>query len=383
MPTDPHAPPAPPDEQATAAKSPGLTRTRETVWFLSGRLFANDPIRHFPVYSSPFLVGRRSNVDLCLPTTTVSSVHAEIIDTGTSLVLRDLGSTNGTYTNGRRVTGAVELQADDLVQFADVAFRVLQHSASSNTATVCEDVTDQAMALVQFDRLMNEEAVIPHYQPVVDIHDEKILGFEVLARSRIAGLEGAPAMFSTAARLSVETQLSEMIRWKAVQQTSSLSPQPHLFLNTHPVELEKAGLCDSLRALRQLSPTQQVTLEIHEKVATDVPAMKEFRAELRDIDVGLAFDDFGAGQTRLLELSEVQPGYLKFDMSLIRSIDTAGAEHRQMVATLVRMVRQMHIVALAEGIETPEERDACVELGFELAQGYYFGKPVPLRSGHG
>ena len=380
--SDPEAHRASLDERKTSAESLGLTRSRETVWFLSGRLFPNEPIRHVPIHSSPFLVGRRSNVDLCLLTTTVSSVHAEIIDSGASLILRDLGSTNGTYTNGQRVTGAVELKPDDFVQFADVAFRVLKQSVSSNTATVCEDVTDQAMALVQFDRLMNEEAVVPHYQPIVHLRDEQILGFEVLARSHIAGLEGAPAMFSTAARLSLETQLSEMIRWKAIQQTSSLAPQPHLFVNTHPAELGRTGLYDSIKAIRERSRSQQITLEIHEKSATDVAAMKALRAALCDIDVGLAFDDFGAGQTRLLELSEVQPDYLKFDMSLIRSIDSAPAEHRQMVARLVSMVREMGIAPLAEGVETEEERDACVVLGFELAQGFYFGKPVPLCSGH-
>ena len=274
----------------------------------------------------------------------------------------------------------VELKPDDLVQFADVAFRVLQQSASSNTATVCEDVTDQAMALVQFDRLMNEEAVVPHYQPVVVLGDEHILGFEVLARSRLVGLEDAPSLFSTAARLSLETQLSEMIRWKAIQQTLSVTPPPHLFLNTHPVEVGKPGLCESMKSIRELSRSQQITLEIHEKAVTDSKAMKELRATLRDMDVGLAFDDFGAGQARLRELSEVQPDYLKFDISLIHSIHTGPAEHRQMVATLVGMVREMGIAPLAEGVECKEERDTCVALGFELAQGYYFGKPVPLRS---
>jgi EAL domain-containing protein (putative c-di-GMP-specific phosphodiesterase class I) len=81
----------------------------------------------------------------------------------------------------------------------------------------------------------------------------------------------------------------------------------------------------------------------------------------------------------LIELSEVQPDYVKFDISLVHKLNEASGIHKQMVATLVTMVRDMGVMALAEGVETEEERDICVDIGFELAQGFYFGRPVPLR----
>jgi EAL domain-containing protein (putative c-di-GMP-specific phosphodiesterase class I) len=105
--------------------------------------------------------------------------------------------------------------------------------------------------------------------------------------------------------------------------------------------------------------------------------LKEVRAALKSLDIGLAFDDFGSGQTRLAELAVVHPDYIKFDISLIRSID-AHPERQEMVATLVRMVKRLGLIALAEGVETKEECAACVEIGFDLAQGYYFGRPAPL-----
>ena len=73
------------------------------------------------------------------------------------------------------------------------------------------------------------------------------------------------------------------------------------------------------------------------------------------MNVRLAFDGFDAGPARLLELAQVEPSHFKFDMSLIRSIHTAPAEHRQRVAALVRMVRKKGILSLAEGIETKRE----------------------------
>ena len=70
---------------------------------------------------------------------------------------------------------------------------------------------------------------------------------------------------------------------------------------------------------------QRMVLEVHEGVVTDLPTMHWLRDQLNDLGVGLAYDDFGAGQSRLTELAEVPPDFIKLDMSLIRGIDLAEA----------------------------------------------------------
>ena len=134
-----------------------------------------------------------------------------------------------------------------------------------------------------------------------------------------------------------------------------------------------------MATIRGISTTQSITLEIHEAAVTDPNELNSLRAALRDLNIGLAFDDFGTGQARIAELSEVRPDYLKFDMSLIRGLHEASAERVRMIQVLVRMVRDIGIVSLAEGIETEQEQAICAELGFELAQGFYFGRPFPLH----
>jgi EAL domain-containing protein (putative c-di-GMP-specific phosphodiesterase class I) len=118
-------------------------------------------------------------------------------------------------------------------------------------------------------------------------------------------------------------------------------------------------------------------LELHEAAITCVHSLSELAKRLADLDIELAYDDFGAGQARLAELATARPHYVKFDMCLIRSLDTADPNRLRMVRTLVTMVKDLGILSLAEGIETAAEADACKELGFELAQGYYFGYPAP------
>jgi EAL domain-containing protein (putative c-di-GMP-specific phosphodiesterase class I) len=137
------------------------------------------------------------------------------------------------------------------------------------------------------------------------------------------------------------------------------------------------GLIESMRDIRKLRPAQPITLEIHEASITDIDQMMDLRAALQEIDIRLAYDDFGAGQARLVELIKVQPHYLKFDIALIRNIDQASPRQQQLVSTLVAMVRDLDVIPLAEGIETEGEAAVCTELGFELAQGYFYGKPAP------
>ena len=133
----------------------------KAVWFLVGPFDSAETTRYMPIYTLPFVVGRREDAALSLNCKTVSAQHAEITEAGGSLVLRDLGSTNGTYVNGRRIAEPVGLQPDDIVQFANLAFRVRRQSAREGQRTVTESSCDRALALAQFDRLMADHAVTP------------------------------------------------------------------------------------------------------------------------------------------------------------------------------------------------------------------------------
>jgi EAL domain-containing protein (putative c-di-GMP-specific phosphodiesterase class I) len=349
------------------------------VWFLVGPFDSAETVRHLPIYTFPFLIGRRQDLPLSLSCKTVSTVHAEITEVGRKLVIRDLGSTNGTYVNGCRVREPVALAEDDLVQFANLPFRIRMHSTQDSPHTVRESNCDRALALVLFDKLMSEHAVTPFLQPIVDLKDRKTLAYEVLARSRLFGLETPKDMFGAAQQLNLEVELSTMLRWEGVQVTRTMASSPHLFLNTHPLELADQKLGQSLERLRENWPDQALTLEIHESAVTKGALLAQLQSLLKRLDIKLAYDDFGVGQSRLNDLSEVAPDYVKFDMSLIRDIDSATPQRQQVVATLVQMVRNLGILSLAEGVETAGEDETCRQMGFDLGQGYLYGRPAPPR----
>lgn len=357
----------------------------ESCWALQGRPDLSGPVEHVCVGDGLLRVGRSRDANLRINRQTVSSLHAELFQNGEALWLRDRESTNGTYVNGVPVTAETELHDADLVQFADAAFRVnrISPNVEAKNATVATAAYDDALALVQFDRLMSRKAVIPHFQPIVEMASLNVMGYEVLGRSRHYGLESPRDMFLAASQLSQEGELSELLRLVGAEKGEVIGGKAMLFLNTHPVELVTCGLLESLSRLRELHPVQDIVVEVHEAAVTDNVMMATLRERLTELDMQLAYDDFGAGETRLVQLANVSPDFVKFDMHMIRDIHLASPRQRQLLGTLVKMVREFGIASLAEGVESRDEHAVCCEIGFDYGQGYYYGKPKPPESiGH-
>ncbi len=332
-----------------------------------------------PIHSTPFRIGRRQNLPLTLPCDCVSKEHAEIIERDNQLWVRDLGSTNGTYVNGERVAEATRLREGDIIQFATVVFRLGRQQNNAESGTIQQDACDRALAMMQFDRLIHEGAVVPFYQPIVRLdEDRSIVGYEVLGRSRLFGLQTPAEMFNTASQLNLEAELSRVLRRRGLEVAEEFPDGLNLFVNTHPAELAESGLSDSLREMRDSHPDRTITLEIHEAAVTSPSLIRELRSLLTDLDMRLAFDDFGAGQARLVELAEVSPDFLKFDMTLVQGIDRAPPSRQQVVAALVQMVNDLGSVPLAEGVEQEGTHETLRQMGFQLGQGYLYGRPASI-----
>ncbi len=328
----------------------------------------------------PFRVGRRPGLDLTLPSTSVSTEHAEFYERGGELRVRDLGSTNGTYVNRRRVTDE-GLRDGDVVHFADFEFRLEEAAGVHQTTAVLRDISlpeQFVKGTRELDELLRDQLVSTHYQPIVSIASRQPVSYEALGRGRHPGLpEGPEELLRIADSIGAAPFLSQLFRQRAVETASGYPALASLFLNTHPREIAQPDLVDSLTALRRIAPEMALAVEIHESAIVDSAGIREFRARLKELNIALAYDDFGAGQARLLELAEVPPEYLKFDSRFVLGVAEAPESKRHVVRSLVSVARELGARPIAEGIESAADAHACAELGFELAQGFYFGRPVP------
>ena len=355
--------------------NPAVDSGVTTAWLLTECVGGNVTSHAHLVAAGEILVGRTPPAGIVVEVPSVSKRHAMLKCRPDGLLVRDLGSTNGTFVNGNRI--AEHLCGEgDLIQFAESMFRVNRREEANLGSTEVASVELYAETLLQFDQLMNGRGLLPVFQPVIDLQRGAIVAYELLARSTHSQLLNPAAMFGTAALLDQECALSELVRREGVRITKS-NGCPNLFVNTHPKEVVTPELLKSLAELREQCGGMPITVEIHEGSVTNLDEMRRLREALQRHSMLLAYDDFGAGQARLDELSEIPPDYLKFDIKLIRGLDTASASRQMMIQTLVRMTRDLKIRPLAEGVETAGEAAICTELGFEFAQGYFFGRPMP------
>ncbi len=345
-------------------------------WVLEGRPHENASVQRVSVVRHPFTVGRNAENSLSLANSTVSSFHAELVMVDTDMFVRDLDSTNGTLLNGRPLQNIASLVDGDILHFGNAMYTLREKSANeSATATVATDTAEDAIAQIQFDKLINNPAVRPDFQPIVRLEDGLLVAYEALSRSQLIGLETPAKMFRVAAQRASTQQLSEVCRFEAMRLASLLGYDRQYYLNTHPSELDTEQLIKSLEELRSSFPRLPIVLEVHESAVTSANYLKELKAALTELNVGLAYDDFGSGQARLMELAEVPPDVLKFDINIIQGLPTASDQRKSTVESLIKIARDLNVVPLAEGVETEEEAVACFELGFELAQGYLYGRP--------
>jgi EAL domain-containing protein (putative c-di-GMP-specific phosphodiesterase class I) len=222
---------------------------------------------------------------------------------------------------------------------------------------------------------INERRFAMAFQPIVESHSRATIGYESLVRCQVPGMESPPALFGAAVRMGLEERISQMCREEAVRALSQRPGRELLFVNTHPNEYLGPDLIESLIALQPLAGARKLVLEVHESAVPDIGTMRTFRESLRDADIALAYDDFGAWQSRLLELSEAPPDYLKFDRSLVKNIGIASATQQSLVQSLLKVASENGITTLAEGLDDDATVDACCQMGFELLQGYHLGRP--------
>lgn len=348
------------------------------TWTLTEYGSGDSQRRTIKIPGSCATVGRSDAADLCIAMSSISKLHAKLWVEQEQLHVEDLGSTNGTHHNGVPIHAAT-LAEGDLLQFANAVFRVGRSVESLNDGTLQEGLIPWAKSLITFERLMSQRAVIPHFQPIITMDRQSVPGYEVLARTNLPELKSPAAMFEVAERLGQQASLSELMRVEAARVLMEFDKTTaQVFVNTHPAEIGTSRLLDSLTELANEFPQLQFTVEVHEGAVTEVEQLRSLRNSIVDLGMELSYDDFGAGQGRLLELVEVPPHVLKFDMQLIRNIESASKNRQDLLRSLVRIAQESGSRTLAEGVETEAEHETLVQLGFELGQGFLYGRPLPL-----
>jgi len=214
-----------------------------------------------------------------------------------------------------------------------------------------------------------------------------VVGYELLARGPLQSELHRPDMLFDVARDQGRVlELDRLCRMMAARASSNLPDQYPRFINTEPIGLffrARSNLfVQELVAVTPAHLRGRTIIEITEKsVNEDFQQARDDVARLREHGFRIAIDDARAGYSGLQTLVEIEPDFMKLDVTLLRDIETSKVKQR-LVTTLRGLCRGSGIDLVAEGVETREQLDRVVGLGVPYVQGFLFahpGSPYPLR----
>ncbi len=216
------------------------------------------------------------------------------------------------------------------------------------------------------------------FQPIVDVVSGATFAHEALVRG--AKGEGAYTILS-AVDVSNRYTFDQQCRVRAIEMAAKLGLSNEgacLSINFMPNAVYEPRACIRLTldaAKRTGFPLDRIIFEFTEGEKLDTAHLLNILRTYKAIGFKTAIDDFGAGYAGLQLLSQFQPDIVKIDMDLVRGVDTDPVK-RSILRHTLRLLEELGITPLCEGVETSEELAALKDLGVRLIQGYVLAKPA-------
>lgn len=357
------------------------------AWYIE-EVTGNGQTLSTPISTAPLIIGRHSDCDLRIPTDETSRRHAEISLKNGILSIQDLASGNGTYVNSKRVDFRVALSHMDIIHIASKEFRIVRrddslHDSQKIASNPDEDNTILGQVAlkktaISYANLMSEllstEKLAPTFEPIIDATSGDVAAYNAVLKGAHPQLpSSSEALFVIAENMNKAIELSEISRSIAALHFNSPIPRK-LFLNLHPQETDVDRIVDQIKVLQRQSPNIEFVIELSEASVSELDFLRKLHTAFKINNISLAYEDFGIAQSRLLELLDVLPNYLKFNGSLVQDIHKQPKKSQYIVQSLVEMAKKLDVVTLAEGIQSQQSADVCAKLGFDLFQGSYFNQ---------
>ena len=272
-----------------------------------------------------------------------------------------------------------------LKKYADFAMYQVKHS---HKGRMCDfDIGSYhqeayaAQTQQDFERLLQEESVSYHFQPIYSARSGRVAAYEALMRVDLPTLH-SPAQVM---QLAHETgRLYEIERitvfhsseiFQRMQAQGLLQSDALLFINSIAnVSLTVEDVEEYAQRYPEL--LKRLVVEITEQEDLD-RACLERKRNVPGFSGSFALDDYGSGYSNELNLLELSPRYIKIDISIVRGIDT-DRDKQQIVSNIVAYAHARSMQLIAEGIETEAQLRTVIGLGVDLLQGYYLSRPAAV-----
>ena len=277
---------------------------------------------------------------------------------------------------------------DDVVQVADEAMYAAKARGGATLVVASDEMrglltrrlrTEESVA-----RALAEDRVEVHYQPVVHLADGSVRGVEALVRLREPGGRLVPPVefIEVAERSGQIVALGASVLRTACAVAAGWTgdlAEATVAVNLSTRQLAQPDVVDTVRASLAASglPPERLVLEVTESaVVEDAEAALRALSALKSLGVRTAIDDFGTGYSSFLYLKQFPVDFLKIDRSFVSGM-LDNPDDAAIVASIVRLGRDVGVTLVAEGVETEEQHRHLTDLGCDDAQGFLFSRPVP------
>ncbi|MFT6689508.1 MAG: EAL domain-containing protein (putative c-di-GMP-specific phosphodiesterase class I) [Colwellia sp.] len=214
-----------------------------------------------------------------------------------------------------------------------------------------------------------------HYQPIFNLHSNKIIGYESLSRFYTTPYKSPDIWFAEASQVNLGEELEILAIKSAIKGIDEFNLDTYIAINTSPAYVLNGAVALALQGL----DLERIILEVTEHVPiTNYSDFRKALEPLRKQGLRIAIDDAGSGYSSFQHVLELEADIIKLDITLTQNINS---NHRKylLAKALCAFSKAINCSIIAEGVETVEELNTLRELGVDSVQGYLLGRPMPIK----
>ena len=276
--------------------------------------------------------------------------------------------------------------ANTLLKNADMAMYKAKDQGRNTLQYFTQELTDKAQHYIDMEkeirRAIHQSEFVLHYQPVIDLEHERIVGVEALVRWNHPerGLVPPNEFIPIAEESNLIIDLGEWVfRTACNEVTRRGNKDLHLAINVSSNQLRGGFNKQIVEEILEDSgfPPERLNFEITESLlmAEEEYVIRTLR-DFRELSIHLSIDDFGTGYSSLSYIRKFPVNILKIDRAFVRDMETDPGD-AQLVQTIIGMASNLKLRVIAEGVENQQQADALREHGCDMVQGFHYGKPQP------
>jgi diguanylate cyclase (GGDEF)-like protein len=281
--------------------------------------------------------------------------------------------------------------ADDVLRDADVAMYDAKAKGGGGIYKVFDQVSmgtrssERLQIEADLRKGLERNELEVHYQPFYSLDEQRIVGAEALVRWRhpVNGLISPMTFIPMAEETGLILPVGRFVLEQALAQVRSmrdtLDVDLPISINLSPRQFQETGLLSQVAAALDASglPSDSLIFEITETmVMEDLSGAREIMKKLNRLGVRLAIDDFGTGHSSLAYLKQFPVQEVKVDRAFVQGVAESAVDSA-IVRAVIDLAGAIGISTVAEGVETIEQASGLRMLGCQIAQGFYFSRPLP------